>query len=109
MSVEGHDVLILAVAFTVLAAVVAIGIEMTVTRTEMEAAAAWSQHERKAHESRISQAHARELDRIVDRLSEDNSDLRDQLMKTRAHQAGGETAPEASDLGAARHAWRQAS
>jgi len=87
LRLEQHDVLIFAITFTVLAALVAIGIELAVTRTEMEAAAAQSQKESRKLQLSISGRHARELNQIVDRLSEDNSRLRQQLLNTRVHQA----------------------
>ena len=94
--VYGHDVMLGAVCFTVLAVVVALAIEAAVTRTEIEAASAESLKERKAEESDISRAHARELDRIVSRLSDDNSDLRYQLMSSKLHHVADEMAKPVS-------------
>lgn len=101
-----HDVLIAALCFTVLAVIVALAIEAAVTRTEYAAAAAQTEEERKAAEADLSKQHLRELDRIVSRLSQDNSDLKYQLMSNKLHHMGEDTMA-AKPVGASHiPAWR---
>lgn len=104
--IHGHDMLIAAVCFTVLAAIVALVVEAAAMRTEAEVAAALSQKEKKVEESNISKEQARELDRIVSRLSEDNSDLRYQLMSSRLHEVGEQMALSKPASQASHPAWR---
>lgn len=105
-NVENHDVLLLAVMFTVLVVVVALAVEAAVTRTEIEAATAQASEVEKVEESSISRAQANELNRIVDRLSEDNSDLRYKLLSKKMHEMTEDIMGSTRSDAASRHAWR---
>ena len=78
-----HDVLLAAGTFTILAVLCGLWVESAVTRSENQVALAQRQHETKSKEADISNEKARELDRIVSRLSEDNADLREKLLSSK--------------------------
>jgi hypothetical protein len=84
--VQEHDVLLLGIVFTLLSLITAIWVETVVTRTELEAALAHQDEERRTEEAFISKEHARELNRIVEKLSEDNSDLRYRLLRNKVQE-----------------------
>lgn len=84
--VREHDVIILATVFSVLAVLTALWVETVVTRTEREVALAQAAEQEKAQEALVNGEQARELDRIVDRLTEDNKDLRYRLMSAKVHE-----------------------
>lgn len=104
--VQDHDIIILALVFTAMAAVIALAVEATVTKIEMAAAVAQRDEEKQAEESSIEKEHARELDRIVDKLSEDNSDLRYRLLSKKMHEMGEDMVRTARGDAAHQHAWR---
>lgn len=84
--VREHDVIILATVFSILAVLTALWVETVVTRTEREVALAQAAEQEKAQEALVNGEQARELDRIVDRLTEDNKDLRYRLMSAKVHE-----------------------
>ena len=84
--VQEHDVLILGVVFSILAALTALWVETVVTRTERVAALAQAEVEEKAREAILNGEQARELDRIVNKLSDDNEDLRYRLLSAKVHE-----------------------
>jgi len=94
---QGHGVIILGVVFSLLALMTALWVETIVTRTEMEAALAQAAEEAKAEEALAQAEQARELDRIVSKLSDDNKDLRYMLMSRRVHEVGEELATDIRD------------
>ena len=87
-------VLALGVVFTVLAFATAVWGESVVARTEREAALAHLQENRLVEEAVSTREHARALDRIVEKLSEDNYDLRYQLLHDRVQQLTAEASRE---------------
>lgn len=89
--VQEHDVVLLGIVFTLLAFLTALWVETVVTRTEVEATKAHRGEERQAEEAHINREHARELDRIVEKLSEDNSDLRYRLLRSRIQEVDQDT------------------
>jgi hypothetical protein len=86
IGVQEHDVIILGTVFSVLAVLTALLVETVVTRTEREAALAEAAVEEKALEARLNSDQALELDRMVNKLSEDNRDLRYRLMSAKVHE-----------------------
>ena len=86
IGVQEHDVIILGMVFSVLAVLTALLVEAVVTRTEREAALAEAAVEEKALEARLNSDQALELDRMVNKLSEDNRDLRYRLMSAKVHE-----------------------
>lgn len=88
--IQAHDVMVLGVVFTVLALLTALWVETIVTRTEMEAAKAQSEEEALAQEAQMHDERARQLDRLVSKLAEDNKDLRYRLLSAKVHEVGEE-------------------
>ena len=88
------EVLVLGIIFTVLAFVTAVWVESVVARTERDAALAHLEEDRLAEEAFGTREHARALDRIVEKLSEDNYDLRYQLLHDRVQQLTSEAPRE---------------
>ena len=92
--VQEHDVLLLGIVFTLLSAITALWVETVVTRTELAAAMAQQDEERRTEELLVNKEHARELNRIVEKLSEDNSDLRYRLMRNSVQEVSQQMARE---------------
>ena len=91
---QERGVIVLGVAFTFLALFTAVWVEVVVTRTERDAELAHSLEARKSEEASIEREHAQELDRLVDKLSEDNSDLRYRLLSSKVHEVGEQIAQD---------------
>ena len=92
--VQEHDALLLGIVFTLLSAITALWVETVVTRTELAAAMAQQDGERRSEELLVNKEHARELNRIVEKLSEDNSDLRYRLMRNSVQEVSQQMARE---------------
>ena len=85
---------LLGIVFTLLSAITALWVETVVTRTELAAAMAQQDEERRTEELLVNKEHARELNRIVEKLSEDNSDLRYRLMRNSVQEVSQQMARE---------------
>ena len=92
--VQEHDVLLLGIVFTLLSGITALWVESVVTRTELAAAMAQQDGERRSEELLVNKEHARELNRIVEKLSEDNSDLRYRLLHNSVQEVSQQMARE---------------
>lgn len=95
--VREHDVIIMATVFSILAVLTALWIETVVTRTEREVALAQAAEQEKAQEALVNGEQARELDRIVTKLAEDNKDLRYRLMSAKVHEVSEEMIEDMGD------------
>lgn len=91
---QERDAIILGVAFTLLALLTAVWVEAVVTRTERDAELAHSLEVSKGEEASIEHEHAQELDRLVAKLSDDNSDLRYRLLSSKVHEVSEQTAQD---------------
>ncbi|WP_374332166.1 hypothetical protein [Aestuariivirga sp.] len=95
--VREHDVIIMAAVFSILAVLTGLWIETVVTRTEREVALAQAAEQEKAQEALVNGEQARELDRIVTKLAEDNKDLRYRLMSAKVHEVSEEMIEDMGD------------
>lgn len=91
---QERNVIVLGVAFTLLALFTAVWVEAVVTRTERDAELAHSLEARRGEEASVEREHAQELDRLVAKLSEDNSDLRYRLLSSKVHEVSEQMAQD---------------
>jgi hypothetical protein len=82
-----RSTLLFAVGFTALAIVLILGVEIVVTKVELEAKRLYLQLKEKAEEIRILKGKIVELDRSIDLLAKDNEDVRSQLLDASLHRA----------------------
>jgi hypothetical protein len=77
--------LMLAIAFTALSVVLILGVEIVVTKVELEAKRLYFQLKDKVEEIRILKEKIGGLDRSIDLLARDDEDVRRQLLEERMH------------------------
>lgn len=95
---QERDVILLGVAFTLLALLTAMWVEAVEARTERDAELAYSLEMRKSEEASIEHEHAQELDRLVAKLSDDNSDLRYRLLSSKVHEVSEQLAQDVKQV-----------
>ena len=77
--------MLLAIAFTAVSAVLILGVEIVVTKVELEAKRLYIQLKDKVEEIRILKEKIGDLDRSLDLLARDDEDVRRQLLDERMH------------------------
>lgn len=94
----GSDALTWAIVFTAISTVLILGVEVVVTKVELEAKRLYLQIKEKVEEIRILNEKIAERDRSLDLLAKDDDTVREQLLEERMHRAfaennGKETSP----------------
>lgn len=78
-----NTALLWAIVFTGISAVLILGVEIVVTRVELEAKSLYLQLKESVEEVRIQKEKVLELNRSLDLLAKDDDDLRQQLLEER--------------------------
>ena len=80
----------MAIAFTALSAVLILGVEIVVTKVELEAKRLYLQLKEKAEEIRILNGKIADLDRSIELLAMDDDKIRSELLEERMIRANQE-------------------
>jgi hypothetical protein len=86
-----RSTLLFAIGFTALSIVLILGVEIVVTRVEIEAKRLYLQLKEKAEEISILKGKIAELDRTVDLLAQDNENLRRDVLDESFHHGPAES------------------